>query len=197
VAARAGTDEFAVEVNDAVLAMLDRYAGTEKGRRFLRRGLADMAGHEAMVRDALDRYGLPLQLMAVPLVESGYRNLPAVEGESSAPPGPMGAGIWMFIPQTARRYDMRVNDEVDDRLDPVVETDAAMRLLSDLHEEFGDWGLALAGYNQGERHVRRAIAEQGTDDPWALVAAGALNDYLARIVAVAIVMEDPSLVDVD
>jgi membrane-bound lytic murein transglycosylase D len=196
VADRASTADFEVPANDEVLETLNRYyAGTDRGRRFCRRALADFGVHEVMVLDALQRYGLPRQLTAIPLVESGYRNLPQEMGESTAPPGPMGAGIWMFIPQTARAYGMRVDDEDDDRLDEEIETDAAMRLLGDLYEEFGDWPLAMAGYNQGARRVRSAIETQGTDDPWALVRAGALNDYAARVMAVAIVMEQPALVD--
>lgn len=197
-AQRASTPEFLVSTDAAVIEALDRYyAGTSKGRRFVRRGLVVMAEHDAMIHDALRRYGLPIQLSAVPLVESGYRNLGEVESESSAPPGLMGAGLWMFIPQTARRYGMRVDDEHDDRLDVVVETDAAMRLLTDLHDEFGSWPLALAGYNQGARRVRDAMASQGTDDPWELIRVGALNDYAARVMAVAILIEDPSLIGFD
>jgi len=194
VAQRATTPEFVVSTDDAVLDALDRYyAGTSKGRRFVRNGLSAMAEHQAMVHDALRRYGLPLQLTAVPLVESGFRNLGAVEGESSAPPGPMGAGLWMFIPQTAREYGMRVDERFDDRLDVVVETDAAMRLLTDLYDEFGDWPLALAGYNQGAHRVRGAISRHGTEDAWELIRIGALNDYAARVMAVAILIEEPSL----
>jgi len=85
----------------------------------------------------------------------------------------------------------------DDRLDEVVETDAAMRLLSDLYDEFGDWPLALAGYNQGAGRVRRAIAEQGTRDAWELIESGALNRYAALVMAAAIVIEEPALVDAD
>jgi len=195
-AARASTVGFDVPVDEAVLNALNRYyAGTERGRRFCRHALDGFDTHEVMVADALQRYGLPSQLAAVPLVESGYRNLPNEPGESTAPGGPMGAGLWMFIPETARAYGMRVDEQHDDRLDEEIETDAAMRLLSDLYDEFGDWPLALAGYNQGARRVRRAIDEQGTDDAWSLIRAGALNDYAARVMAVAIVMEQPALVD--
>ena len=101
----------------------------------------------------------------------------------------------MFIPQTARTYGLDVSTEVDERLDPVAETDAAMRLLSDLHARFGDWGLALAGYNQGARHVQGAIEAEGTEDVWALIEAGALNGYVAQVYAAMLVMEEPSLVE--
>jgi len=107
----------------------------------------------------------------------------------------MGAGIWMFIPQTARKYHMRVDDEHDDRLDETIETIAAAELLTNLYAEFGDWHLALAGYNQGAGAVRQAIADEGTSDPWELIRAEALNDYVPLIMAGAIVIEEPELVD--
>ena len=193
-AERASSPEFAVPVNDAVMEAIGRLAGRERGRQFLRRGLEQMGHYEALVYDTLDRYNLPHQLAAVPLIESGYGNF-KVDGESAAPPGPMGAGIWMFIPQTARKYHMRVDDEHDDRLDETIETIAAAELLFDLYEQFGDWHLALAGYNQGAGAVRQAIAEQGTSDPWELIRAEALNDYVPLIMAGAIVIEEPELVD--
>ena len=77
----------------------------------------------------------------------------------------------------------RVNPEQDQRLDPVMETRAAAALLSDLHTEFEDWGLALAGYNQGSTHVRDAIESQGTNDWATLVESGALNRYSTLVFA--------------
>jgi membrane-bound lytic murein transglycosylase D len=103
----------------------------------------------------------------------------------------------MFIPTTARRYDLVVDGARDDRLDEVLETDAAMRLLSDLFDQFGEWPLALAGYNQGARHVREAIEDEGTDDAWELIRRGALNRYAGFVTAAVIVMEEPSLVDAE
>ena len=110
-------------------------------------------------------------------------------------PGTMaGSGLWMFIPATARTYGLRVDEAVDERLDPVRETEAAVALLSDLHAEFGDWGLALAAYNQGPSHVREAIRAHGTRDVWALCAEDALNDYVPTVWAAMLIRARPSLV---
>jgi beta-lactamase regulating signal transducer with metallopeptidase domain len=193
-AGRASTPQFEVPFNDAVVAAIQKFAGRERGRLFIRRGLDAMEAHTDLVYGALERYGMPHQLAVIPLIESGYANLPADPGESAAPPGPMGAGLWMFIPSTARTYGMAVGDGVDQRLDPEIETEAAMALLSDLYAEFGDWHLALAGYNQGAKHVREAIAEHGTRDAFELMEAGALNDYVALMMAGVIILEDPALV---
>ena len=58
------------------------------------------------------------------------------------------AGIWQFMPDTARRYGLRVDDAIDERLDFVKATDAAMRYLNNLHTIFGDWTLVAAAYNR-------------------------------------------------
>jgi membrane-bound lytic murein transglycosylase D len=133
----------------------------------------------------------------VPLVESGYQNLPAPTAAELADGSRFDcAGLWQFIPATARRYGMRVDRQagVDERTDIEKETDAAARLLRDLHADLGDWGLALAAYNQGAKHVEQAIAAEGTRDPWELIRRGALNRYAAEVMAAAIVLADPSLV---
>ena len=109
-----------------------------------------------VVEPILRRHGIPADLAAVILVESGGR----VDALS-----PKGArGLWQLMPDTARRYGLRVDEIRNDRLDLFSATDAAASYLHDLYAEFGDWKLALAAYNTGEANVGSAILKAHTQD---------------------------------
>ena len=100
--------------------------------------------------------GLPQQLAAVVLVESG--------GWSTAL-SPKGArGLWQLMPDTARRYGLVVAMDRDERLNIDKSTRAAARYLRDLRDQFKDWSLVFAAYNAGEQTVQRAIDRSGTTD---------------------------------
>jgi membrane-bound lytic murein transglycosylase D len=186
LAAESSAPDFPIPAHPLVQEQLEHVLASDRGYRYLAGGLERRPQYAQLVDSALAEAGLPEALAAVPLVESGYDNLPARKAT-------WGAGLWMFIPSTARQYGLVVDDQTDERLDLARETEAAVALLSDLHAEFGDWGLALAGYNQGAEHVRRAIAESGTTDPLVLMERGAINDYVARVFAAAIVLDHPEL----
>lgn len=105
------------------------------------RALARYAVYRPLILETLGKYGLPLDLAFVPWVESGWRN----EARSDA-----GAvGMWQFMAETARDYDLEVSAYVDERRDPIRATEAAARYLSDLFRATHDWHAALASYNAG------------------------------------------------
>jgi membrane-bound lytic murein transglycosylase D len=95
-------------------------------------------------------YGLPTKLTRLPLVESSFN----VEAYSKA----AAAGLWQFIPASARIY-MRLNELADDRRDPWTSTDAAARHLKDDYDVLGDWPLALTAYNYGRGGLAKALVE--------------------------------------
>lgn len=175
-----------VVVNDAVLEQLNALLATPDGRAFLHSGLQRMGEYQSLIARELESSELPRELLAVPLIESGYQNLPPRKNPKHA------AGIWMFIGHTARQFGLKVDGERDDRLDVAAQTKAAMRLLGDLHAQFGDWGLAFLGYNMGSARVEKAIAEVGSRDPWEVIASGAQNDpqYLPRLMAAILIIKD-------
>ncbi len=174
-------------INDSVLRQLNLLLGTPDGRTFLTASIARMHRYEPSLLTQLGVHGLPPQLLAVPLVESGYRNLPPRPG--------VGAGLWMFIAPTARRYGLQISGQGDQRLDIPAETGAAMHMLSDLWRQFRNWPLALMAYNSGSSRVEAGIHATGSRDAWRLYRAGYGNDpdYLARTMAVMLILAQPRL----
>jgi peptidoglycan lytic transglycosylase D len=176
-------------VNDVVLAEVNRWVATPKERAFLREARRRLAEQRVMVDAALARHDVPSALAAVAIVESGFMNLGPKEGFQ-------GAGVWQFIPETARHFGLHVDAARDERLDVERQTEAAARYLATLHKRFDDWPLALAGYNEGGRKVQSVIDQARTRDAWALMRSGHLGRYAATVVAAALVLEgDERLLD--
>ncbi len=135
-------------------------------RGFFDQALSRSAKYLPSMRDILVREGLPPELAYLPLIESGYRP------QAVSPAG--AAGPWQFIPETGRRYGLRIDSLVDERRDPIKSTHAASQYLKDLHEMFGDWELSLAAYNSGEYRVARILANKDVDDFWDMRERGYL-----------------------
>ncbi len=180
--------EFPIAVNDDVLHYLNHFLGSVKGREYLRASLARMEALRPRLAAKLAAYGAPPELLAVGLIESGFRNLPSSENKVSG-----AAGIWQFIASTARVFGLRVNDAVDERLDIDKETDAAFRYLTANKLRFNDWLLGVMAYNMGERALDAAIRKAGTRDPWELVKRGYENDsdYLPKFMAAVLILKNP------
>ncbi len=107
------------------------------------------------VRRVLEKHGLPIEINALPHVESSYN--PGVKSHAGA------LGLWQIMPATGRRY-LTVNKNVDERLDVRRSTEAAARLLKHNYGVLKDWSLAVTAYNRGLAGVRRAIKETGSRD---------------------------------
>jgi membrane-bound lytic murein transglycosylase B len=122
----------------------------------VRRAVSRVTQLKPMLAPILQEEGIPDEIAALVLVESG--------GQPTAL-SPKGArGIWQFMPDTARRFGLTINNDTDDRLDVPKSTRAAARYLRDLHAQFDDWSLVLAAYNVGERVVQNAVLISGSKD---------------------------------
>lgn len=190
MAARAQSDtSFPVVVNDLVLEQLNRFLGTPEGRMHMKESLARMENHKDVVNEYLLKYSVPIEIMAVPIIESGYQNLSEKANQS----GSKAAGLWQFIPSTARNFGLVVDDNVDERLNVQLTTDAAIRYLQSNNLRFKDWHLSALAYNIGENAVQKAMDDLGTRDAWTLVRNGYEGDknYLPKVVAAIIIMKNP------
>lgn len=140
-----------------------------------------------MIREVFKKHGLPEELAYVAMVESGFN--PAAVSRAGA------KGLWQFMDQTARRYDLRVDRWVDERLDPEKATVAAALYLRDLFDRFDSWFLATAAYNAGEMKVSLAAQRSRTDDFWALIRGRVLREetkrFVPAILATMLIGEDP------
>ena len=182
---------FPVVVNDLVLKQLNRYIGTPEGRELMRDSLARMETYKVAIGEHLQKYGVPVEIMAVPIIESGYQNLSEANQYSMK-----AAGLWQFIPKTARNYGLRVDGQRDERLDVNLGTDAAMRYLQSNNLRFKDWHLSALAYNMGENAVQKGIDALGSRDAWNLIRNGyeGDKDYLPKLMAAILIMRNPDSV---
>jgi hypothetical protein len=182
---------FPLEMNKDVLHQLNRTLQTVQGREEMRQSLKRLEKYRSLVESKIQEYGVPQELIALPIVESGYRNLAQHENPS------YGAGLWMFIRSTAQAYGLRVWDDVDERLDVAKETDAAMRLLKAEKIRFGKWPLSVLAYNAGDKIVTKGIFKTGSHNAWVLIRHGYQGDknYLAKLTAAILLMKNPHLLD--
>jgi membrane-bound lytic murein transglycosylase D len=126
-----------------------------------------------LVRRTIQAHGLPEQLFAVPLVESGFNPFAV---------SPKGArGLWQLMPQTARHFGLRVDAVLDERTDPLRSTVAAIAYLKDLYGSLGSWPLALAAYNAGLGRVVGAI-QRGAPNFTSMAARRLLPEETLRYV---------------
>lgn len=130
-------------------------------------------------------YGLPVELTRLPFIESSF------DYEAYSSVG--AAGIWQFMPKTARQY-MTVNSSIDERRDPIEATRAAARYLEQAYNTLGTWPLAITSYNHGVAGVARKVRAYGSsnladivEDPFERVFGFAsINFYPEFLAAVEI-----------
>ncbi len=145
--------------NSIVQQFIDQYSGR------LRRSVSYMLGagnfYIPIFEEALDYYGLPLELKYLPVIESALE--PTAVSRAGA------VGLWQFMLATGKRYDLKVNSLIDERRDPIKSSWAAARYLRDLYKIYGDWNLVIAAYNCGPTKINKAIHRaDGVRDYWTI-----------------------------
>jgi len=146
-----GADASAKRLQDAARGIRFQLGQADR----FRAGIVRSGTWETHIAESLANLGLPPELAALPHVESSF--YPSAYSKVGA------AGLWQFMPSTGRLY-MRVDDVVDERLDPFRSTEAAAQLLSYNYRLLGTWPLALTAYNHGAAGMRRAVEAMGTRD---------------------------------
>jgi membrane-bound lytic murein transglycosylase D len=174
-----------LEDNQQVRRYIDQY---RSGHRAAVENWLGRAGqYLPMVVDIFRQKGLPDELVFTAMIESGFN--PVAVSHAGA------KGLWQFMAPTARRYGLRVDEWLDERLDPEKSTIAAARHFLDLYATFGSWNLAKAAYNAGEQRVLSAIRSVGTRDFWKLASGDSLKEetrnFVPAIHAAATIAREP------
>jgi membrane-bound lytic murein transglycosylase D len=185
------TIDLPIELNDQVLGAIDLYSGRFK--TWFSRALSRGMPHLPRIREILGAAGIPQDLAYVPIVESAFN--PAALSRAKA------KGLWQFIPSTGKQYGLRQDFFVDERSNMEKATLAAAQYLKKLYALFGDWNLALAGYNAGEGNVRKAIRRAQTNDFWALAKTRSFRsetkNYVPLIHAAIVIAKSPGSYGID
>lgn len=143
--------------NDIVRKFIDMYAGRLRNQvSFM---LSACNFYMPIFEEALDAYGLPLELRYLPIIESALN--PSAVSRAGA------SGLWQFMIGTGKIYGLESNSLVDDRRDPIKATWAAARYLKEMYSIYGDWNLVIAAYNCGPGTINKAIRRaNGETDYW-------------------------------
>ena len=141
-----------------------------------------------MMRDKMQKAGLPEELSWMPMIESWFK----VTAYSRA----RALGLWQFISSTGVRFGLKRDRWIDERMDFEKATDAAIKYLDELHSMFGDWTTALAGYNCGEFRVQRTIRSQRLeymDNFWDLylMLPRETSRFVPRFIATLLNVQNP------
>jgi membrane-bound lytic murein transglycosylase D len=136
-----------------------------------------------ILRQTLKEKGIPEDFLYLAVIESDL--LPTIES-------PVGAkGIWQFMPSTARRYGLRVDRRIDERMNVEKATRAAADFIKHAKEKTGSWTLACAAYNMGLARTLRTMQAQQSEDYYKLYMNDETSRYVFRILAAKVLIEQP------
>lgn len=172
---------IALDYNPEVRRYIDLFTGPRKAEMARVIGLSRL--YFPIFDEALDRHGLPLELKYLTVVESGLN--PLAVSKSGA------VGLWQFLLNTSRLFDLEVTSYIDERRDPIKSTEAACRYLKYLNNTYNDWNLALSSYNGGPGEIRKAIERsRGEMDYWKLrpLLSEQAKNYVPAFIAVIYMM---------
>ena len=142
---------FNIEYNPILESVIKSYL--KRNKKSMERLMALSEYYFPMFEQQLDRYDVPLEIKYLAIVESALN--PRAKSRAGA------TGLWQFMFATGKMHGLDVSSYVDERMDPIMATEAAVRYLASLYKTFGDWDMDLASYNSGPGNVSKAIRRSG------------------------------------
>ncbi|MGA8939895.1 MAG: transglycosylase SLT domain-containing protein [Acidobacteriaceae bacterium] len=175
-------------VNDYVAGWINAYTNNPRLHAHLVHSLERAGKYKEMIQKILRENGLPQDLIYLAVAESGFQPQDVNTGGSGA------AGMWQFM-SFRGAYGLERNGFFDERFDPEKSTIAYAKYMKELHNQFGDWYLAIAAYDWGPGRVQHAVAKTGYADFWQLYRLNVLpaetKAYVPSIIAAAIMAKNP------
>jgi membrane-bound lytic murein transglycosylase D len=177
---------FPLVYNEFVQMWINYFTG--RGRGTFEKWLSRSTRYIPLMKQVLKEEGVPEDLIYLSMIESGFN--PKAYSRAKA------VGPWQFMEATGKRYGLKVDFWIDERKDIVESTHAAAQYLKELHQIFGSWYLAAAGYNAGEGKVLNAIRREKNRNFWQLSHEkknfrAETTNYVPKIIAAAILAKDP------
>lgn len=142
---------FNIEYNQGLENLIKSFLKNRK--KSFERQMALSEYYFPVFEEALARKNVPLEIKYLAIVESAL-NPKAVSRVGAT-------GLWQFMLQTGKEYNLNVDSYVDERSDPLKASEAAAQYMVNMHRIFGDWELVLASYNSGAGNVAKAIRRSG------------------------------------
>ena len=171
---------FNLHYNKAVQTEINRYANTY--RKHVSQMLGKAQYYFPLFEEVLNKFDLPLEFKYLAIVESALK--PHARSRSAA------TGLWQFMYNTGKIYDLKVTSYIDERSDPIKSTIAACEYFTFLYKMFNDWELVLAAYNGGPGYVSRAMRRTGATDYWSVrpFLRTETQRYVPKFIAVNYIM---------
>lgn len=169
--------------NKDVQRWIEHY--TMKDRKYMEKALWRSQRYLPQIQKIFSEEELPLELSYLPIIESGFH--PFAYSRAGA------VGLWQFVKSTARKFNLRIDEWVDERRDPEKSARAAARYLKLLYAQQCSWSLALAGYNWGPQRVKRSVNLTGNSNYWELLLPKETAEFVPKFLATLLIALDPEI----
>ena len=136
-----------------------------------------------VIEPILAKNGIPDDFKYLALIESGLTNVVSPSGAT---------GFWQLMKETGKEFGLEVNNEIDERYNLKLATEAACKYLKEAYSRYGNWTMAAASYNMGMNGLDRQLKRQGADNYYDLLLNAETSRYVFRVIASKEILTHPS-----